>query len=210
MQLTRPRGGGRTRRRRLAALIALACAAACAGSPVPADRFYRIELAHAEDSGDARGRLDGALEVDALRSNALTSERAILFVEADRPNRVQPHPYDYWVEAPGTMLQQELVERLRADAVATRVATPEMRVPARYRLQGRINRFEQRLGAEAPVVLVELRLEVIETETRRLHLSRTYRATARARSDRVEDSIEAFDHAVGEIYERFVADLAAP
>jgi len=194
--------------RRLPAVsCAIALALACATSPAPPDRFYRVEISHGVDAEASRTPLDGALEVGPLRSDALTGERAILYVETERPNRVRPHTYDYWVEAPAAMLQQQLLERLRADGVAPQVLTPEMRVPARYRLRGRVNHFERQLGSAVPSVLVELRLEVIDTETRALRLAHTYRATAAARSEGIEDAVEAFDRAVADVYERFVADL---
>jgi len=190
---------------RIVSAIAAAALSACASGPAPQDHFYRLEIA--KPAPLEKPRIDGTLEVNRLRVEALAEGRRILYRTPDRPEEVAQYTYQRWADAPSIMVQDRLVDYLRAAGVATTVVTPAVRVDADYLIDGRIQRFEQLIGADGSRVVVEIELVLTRVEGRALLLLGSYREEREAPSSRVADAIQAFDAAVGAIFERFVAEL---
>jgi cholesterol transport system auxiliary component len=178
---------------------------ACMSGPAPRDHFYRLEI---EDPTASDGpRIDGTLEVDRLRVEALAEGRRILYRSQERPGEVAQYAYHRWSDPPSVMVQDRLVDYLRAAHVARTVVTPAVRVAADYVVDGRILRFEQLIGNASSRAVVEIELILTRVKGRQLLQLATYREERTARSNSVADAVQAFDGAVQAIFERFVADL---
>lgn len=192
--------------RALPGLALLGVLASCTSGPVPRDHFYR--LSPPPPRAKLAEPLRGGLTVEALETDALTGERPILFVAGDPPVEISQHYYHHWTEAPGGALQHALAAHLREAGLADEVVTPELRIPTRYRVTGRVKRFERVLDPKQPRVVVEMRLTIQDTREGRLVASETYEAVVPAKGPEVTDSIAAFDSALGQIYDRFARDAA--
>lgn len=179
----------------------------CALRPAPQDAFYRVEV-------DPPARvleqpaLSGILEVGALRADPLTGGRAMLYRSAASSTEIRRHPYSYWIDAPTSMVQAELAAYARAAAAAERVVTPAVRANPDFALSGRILHLE-RISGEAPGVLIEMELSVVERGNRQLLLFEVYREELSTRSTRVEDAVDAFGRGLSTIFKQFLSDLAA-
>lgn len=191
---------------RSALLAAWALALGCAGSPPPADTFYR--LAVAAPAPRAVPLLPGTVEVDRPQASDALRGRALAVVHADRPGVLRHANYDYWVDAPPTLLQEALIERLRAGAVADRVSAPGRQDDAAWIVSGRIDRFERIVGGgDGAAVAVELSL--LHRADRRVVVSERYEATRGAHDGSVESAVEALGVAVAEVVDAFLADVEA-
>lgn len=183
--------------------LTLLVLSACAGPPAPKDQYYRLAVAEPTQPF-AQPILPGVLEVDRLETDGVVSERALAF--QSRPGGpLGRYSYDYWSEAPGTMLQGRVVDYLRAANAADRVVTPDLRVPSDWTLRGKLRRFEQVSGAGR--VAVELQLAVVSARDGTLVLQETYAAEPPSEGDRVEAAVAAIGRATSEILARFTADL---
>jgi ABC-type uncharacterized transport system auxiliary subunit len=180
---------------------------ACALAPTPEDAFYRLEVSPPANSVEAP-ILQGTLEVDAFRTDPLTSGRAMLYRNEGTPSRVHRLPYTFWMDAPAAMLQREAAEYLRAAGVALRVVTPSARTNADYALVGTIVRLEQ-IRSAAPSVVIELELALVERGSRNLLQHGVYSEEVAATKSDVAGTVDAFGRALSSILERFVADLTA-
>jgi ABC-type uncharacterized transport system auxiliary subunit len=194
------------RRAWCAGAIALAAAVVfgCASSPAPRDHYYRIDV-----PAPARlqaPKLAGVLEVDRLRTEAVSHGRHILYREASRPNAIMQHAYHYWVDPPGLMLQDVLADYLQAAGVARKIVTPGIHVDSDYSLSGRIARLERITGSGARVV-VEIEFTLVRDEGRGLLLHEIYREERPTSGRAVEDAVAAFDQAITAILQQLVADI---
>ena len=153
-------------RRPLSLLIAVLTLAGCAAAPpVPRDNFYRIDVA--APTREARPLLPGVVLVHPLRAAGLLQERPVLFTGAGQLHSMRQHDYHFWNEPPPQMLQAALISFLRAGGIAETVVTPDLRLPARFEIMGKVKRLE-RVLAEPSGVHAELELAVIDTTATQL------------------------------------------
>ena len=140
----------------LAAVVALL--GACAQPELPSDVWYRLQVP-APAAPAAAPSLGGGLEVARPRAEGVVAERPLVYAEADMPNRFYQYTYHHWAEPPARMLQDELVDYLRAAGAADRVTLPEQRADAEWLLSTRLRGLEQVRGADGHVhVLLEFTL----------------------------------------------------
>jgi len=190
-----------------AAVAAALAAAACAGSPPPPDAFHRLVVP--APASRAATRLEGALEVD--RPSAVDALRSRPLAVVDAGSGVLRHArYDLWVEGPPALVQDALVDYLRAAGVAERVVTPELRDDPRWLVAGRIERFERVAGGGGGgAAAVSLELSLRERGAGPPLVYGVYQATRRADGDSNAAAIQALGAAVGEAFAAFVADVDA-
>jgi len=188
---------------RLAGVALLLGLAACAGSPPPPDAFHRLVVP--PPAARTTPRLDGVLEVERLAAADVLRSRPLVVMEAG--TGVLRHArYHLWVDGPPVLLQDALVDYLRAAGLAERVVTPELRDEPRWLVEGRIHRFERVAGAGgAAAVRLELVLRERDAGPPRVH--EVYRVTRAAADDSAAAAIEALGLAVGEVFAAFVSDV---
>ena len=187
------------------ALVLVVALAACAQPTVPKDYFYRINVTVPERV-KTPPLLKGTIEVQRFVADGLTAGRPIVYSDAGNEHQLLAYHYHFWTEPPIVMLQDQLIDYLRAENVADMVVPPEMRVIPDYRLTAKIKRFEKVVGPK-PSAIAELELGLQEEKTGKiLHLA-NYRVEVGASSQTVGDAVIAMSKALTEIYSRFVASL---
>lgn len=199
-------GPARGRAARLVVAVAVGLAGvACAGRPPPPDTFHRLVVP--APASRVATRLEGALEVD--RPSAVDALRSRPLAVVDAGSGVLRHArYDLWVEGPPALVQDALVDYLRAAGVAERVVTPELRDDPRWLVAGRIERFE-RMAGDGGGAAVRLELSLRERGGGPPLVYGVYEATRGADGDSNAAAIGALGAAVGEAFEAFVADVDA-
>jgi ABC-type uncharacterized transport system auxiliary subunit len=184
----------------------LALLAACFGGPAPRDHFYRP--ASPRPSAElSKPALRGTLEVERLRSDALTRERSILHVDSVGSVQVDPYSYDLWIDTPSVMFQRELAEFLRLSGVAERVVVPEMNVSDDFVLGGWIERMVYVTGSDS--VLLEVEFSLSRARGGGQILQRRYRVEKPVSGRDMEAVVASFGAAIQEIFDELVADIAA-
>ncbi len=208
-------------------VLALAGLTGCLGSapPVPRDHYYRVMVAPPSRAAASQtasiegaailGRpgsgadivaFPGVLSVAQLEAEGLLRERPLLYSTTGSATEMQQHDYHYWMDPPTRMLQVQLVDYLRASGLARSVVTPDLRIKADYEVNGRIKRLERLLGGGPARVVVELELSLVARPNNELIVIGTYSAEAIAGDDGVESSVLALNRALGQVFERFLAD----
>ena len=176
----------------------------CASGPAPIDHYYQID-AGVPDAPLAK-KLEGNLQVDRLRTDALMGERQLLYKKTADAPEIRQHPYQRWSDPPAILLQTELISFLSAAAVADTVVSATARVKPDYVVSGRILNFERVLKPEVRAV-VEIRLAVTRAAGEEILVNRSYREERAAENSSIAASAVAFSEAVHAIFERFLADL---
>ncbi len=182
--------------------------AGCMSGPAPRDHYYRLEIP-APRAKLQPAPLQGTLEVDRLRADALTRERTLLYRESSGDAEVRRHTYHQWIDSPTLLIQRQLVEFLREAGVAPRIITPEMRVKPDLVVAGRLLELAQIQGGSEPHVVVEMELTLTRLSGRVLLVHETYREQRSTGGVGVPAAVDAFGAALGAIFERFLADVGA-
>ncbi len=178
----------------------------CFGGQAHPDYFYRLDVPNPKTQL-APSPLQGTLQVTRPWTDALTSERNLVYRENNQTSQLHHHAYHRWVDSPTTLVQQEMARYLRKSHLATLVVTPEVRSKANYVLASRIVKLERVLD-QTPNVVLELEMTVTHARDRKTLLQHTYRQEQSAKDNSVPASIQAYNLALSHILNRFITDAA--
>jgi cholesterol transport system auxiliary component len=193
--------------RQLSALALAAVLAACGGNAtVPENHFYRLEVAPPETKGKLL--MPGVLEVDRLLAAGELTQRSIVYRNADNPHQMRAYHYHFWNEAPGVLLQAELINYLNAAGIAGKVLTPEMRARPDFAITGRVEKLERVIGgSNAGVIEMNLVLRRVNDGT--VLVAKTYTREFTPKDDGLTALVKGFSGAARDIFKAFVNDIAA-
>lgn len=145
----------------LGGLLCLALAA-CAGAPaVPADRYHRLETS--ENAAPSAAALP-QLTVFPYEGSGIYVERPLLYIDARSGETLQQYRYDFWAKPVLQMLEEALIDDLRAAAGPERVFTRSARVPAERLIRPRLRQLEHRLDSGAGQAHLALDFEVLDAD----------------------------------------------
>jgi len=178
----------------------------CVGGSSSPDYFYRLNIPDPEARLDP-APLHGTLQVTRPWTDALTSERHLVYRKDGNTPQLNHHAYHRWADSPTLLLQQEMTQYLRKAGIALQVVTPEMRTKADYTLSCRIAKLERVLD-HSPRVILELELGITSIKNRRTLLLRTYSEEQPAKDLEVTSSIHAYNQALSNILHRFLTDTS--
>jgi len=188
------------------AVMLAAGLSACLGPvpEVPEDRFYRLGEA-AAPAGLPSLRLGETVAVARPLSDGLHTERAILYAQAQEPQRIMRHHYDLWADSPPTLIQDHLVAFLRHAEVAERVVRSDSPFGSGLLIEPRLQRFERVLSERGDAVMVALEFTVRgEGEP----MLTGYEVRLPVDETDMYAAVKAFEAALIEIYSRLLHDLA--
>lgn len=183
--------------------IVVLTAYGCAAPDVPDDRFYRVRLPEA--AGPGSPQLQGVLVVNRFLADGLVSERPMVYGAVQSPNQLRQYHYDYWVEPPTRMLQEELVRYLRSAGLAEKTVTPELRIRPDFELSGKIRRLEHLRGDPSRVV-VDMEF-ILRSGRGGLIWVDEYHSEVEVGDSQVPTAVGAFDQAIAEIYASLLSDM---
>jgi ABC-type uncharacterized transport system auxiliary subunit len=182
--------------------------AGCAGEgvPVPTDRFHRLNVG-APATVYATPQLAGIVEVDRFRAAGVLHDRAIVFVEHDKPDVLHQYHYQLWSDPPTRMLQMVTVDYLREAHLANQVVTTDLGSEPTYTLTGDIKKLEHIVGNSSSVA-VEIEFGLRAHRDGSLVWVKRYSESMTVKDDKVGTATRAISEAVTKILTNLSADLA--
>jgi len=180
--------------------------AGCGQAKVPQDHYYRMDLA--APARMEQPLLSGTLAIKRFAADGMLQARGIVYSQPARPLEVESYHYHHWTDIPPVMLQELLVGYLRAANVAPSIVAGGVDVEPDYILKGRIKRLERVIGSSSEGIF-ELELSLIQANSRRVVLHRSYRQQVRADNQTVAGTVAALNQALAKVYAEFLSDLTA-
>jgi len=186
-------------------LLILTQLASCSlgGGSVPQDHYYRLP----EIKLSAQQTVFDRLVMKKIKASGLYHDRAILYVERDRPLELKRYHYNFWAETPAELLHTALTQGLESSSIATSVSQEVMQNTADYIIDARILHFERIIQGTDVEINVALDIRVRSTGSAGVEWSKTYQAKQQLNTTGMHASAEAFGAAVQLITAQFVADL---
>lgn len=193
-------------RRRLVVVSVMALSlAGCGGlTPVPDDIYVPLPMAPAAALSARDGFRPAVWRVAPLTAAGVYLERPMLYSK-DGGATLRQHPYQFWIDAPANLTRNALGEYLREAGVAERVVTTADSA-ARFEVRGRIAAFDRLLADDQSSAHLALVLELIDTESRQVKLSRHYEERQVAAENTAAGVAAAAAQGLAAIFRRFVAD----
>jgi uncharacterized lipoprotein YmbA len=192
-------------RRRLLCLGFVLWLGGCQTAPAPEENFYRLLPVQVQPDLPAAIRQAG-LTVKPLRADSLYGERAVIYVEADRPRLLRQYHYHLWLYPPGQLIQEQLAASLRRSNPDSPINWGERAEGSGYAVSGRVLRFERVVTRDGAQAVAELEL-TLESAGHDLLLRKIYGAEAAAPQGSVNGFSQAMEQALARIYGEFAADL---
>lgn len=187
------------RRCAFALLLALA---GCAGvDPLPVE--VHVPLPPVEAPAPVAQAV-GVWRVAAFDAAGPYRERAVVYSEDDGAT-LRQHPYQFWLDSPAALCREALLEALRAARIGTRVAAAADSGTT-FEVRGRVLAFDRLVGGTGSTARLALELEVVDTGTREVRLSRRYEERQPAAANDAGGMAAAAATALAAIHRRFVAD----
>jgi ABC-type uncharacterized transport system auxiliary subunit len=180
--------------------------ASCASGPAPIDHYYEIDAG--VPGAPLAKKLEGNLQIDRFRTDALIGERQLLYKETADASEIRQHPYQRWSDPPAILLQTELISFLTVASAADSVMPTTARVEPDYVVTGRILDFERVLEPKVRAV-VEIQFTASSATGEEILVNRSYREERAAANSTIAASAIAFSEAVHAIFEQFLADLGS-
>ena len=177
------------------------------GTAVPEDHFYRLAELPAPEK--LSSPLVDVLAISTLQSDALLRERAILYSEAQTPLTIRRYHYHFWTHVPGQLIQEQMLDQLRAAGVARSVIRYGEQPRVDAVVEGYLKRFERLVGNGRPRAALALELVYRKRAQDSEPLIRTYEVVETATNDSMHATVTAFSAALHKVYAAFTAELAA-
>ncbi len=185
--------------------LVIALLAGCVSSaPVPQNNFYRLtELQPAKIKQDSQ--LPGVLLVERVKAVGILRERPLLYSFEKSPEAVKQHHYHHWVDAPTSLIREQLSTYLRRGNLVADIVTETRNQQPDYRLRTELKQFERRLLDNGDVeILVALRIEAVSRDSSQ---SKNYLIKRRHQGNSVLASVREMNDALGEIYTAMVENI---
>jgi len=199
-------------RRATAGLAAVALLAACAAlQPPEVEHANTYVLEAMPAAGAPRPKGDLVVEVSAPRARPGFDTPQMAYTQ--RANALEYFARNRWADTPARMLAPLLAQALDHSGGFRAVVQAPSLAAANLRLETELVRLQQDFGARPSRVRLTLRVQLIDTDARRVLASAEFDETEVAPSDDPYGGVIAANRALGRLLERlakFCAETPAP
>lgn len=171
---------------------------------IPQDRYYRLDPPMPKTDGGLV--MIGTLEVPRILAGGILNEQAIAFSYEETPNVLRQYRSQFWEDAPGIMLQDQLTRYLQMAGVATNVVMSSYGGRTDYYVKGELRRMEM-VASSLPRVVLEIDLGLVRHKDAALLFSNNYRMEKMIARAEPRLAVEGINDAMGEIFAAYLNDL---
>jgi ABC-type uncharacterized transport system auxiliary subunit len=178
----------------------------CQTAPAPEDSFYRLLPVQVRPALPDPIQKAG-LAVRPLAADSLYSERAIVYLDAERPRLLRQYHYYLWLYPPAELIQEQFAASLRQSNPGASIAYKDRPDAVGYAVSGRVLRFERVVAENGSKAVAELELTLESPGRGAVLLDKSYSADAPAPPGTINGFSQAMEQALAQIYAAFAADL---
>jgi len=181
----------------------------CANSqPVPSDSFYRLAIQPVKQSEYNSIPISGILSISRFSTDALHSERPMLYTEDDSGLILNQYHYHHWIDSPANMIQEQMVRYFQDSGALQNVYTSGTTNSYDYLLKGKLFRFERVVGSSSRVD-IELEINFLKKSAQENILSRRYKKEIPVNGDSMHDVVTHFNNGLSEIFSLMLNDIGS-
>ena len=185
-------------------LFALSLLSACAGvEPMPANIHVPLPVIAGQAVDAPAALAAGVWRVAPFTAAGPYLERAMVYSDDDGVT-LQQHPYQFWLDTPARLCRDGLLAFLRNAGDAHVVASADP--TATLEVRGRLLAFDRVLNDAGSTARLALELELVDTDTREVRLSRRYEERQPAADNNAGGVAAATAIALDRVYRRFLTD----
>ncbi|VAW59763.1 hypothetical protein MNBD_GAMMA08-650 [hydrothermal vent metagenome] len=190
-------------------LIFILSAASCSlgGDPAPQDHFFRLPEIVLDVSEQSQKEIFENVVIKPVKASGLYHERAILFIEADKPLELQRYHYSFWASTPAELIHQALIQGLQSSGLAKLVSRNIFETRPDYIIDTRIVHFERLIDGNSASIHIALDVSLRSGDVAGQAWNKRYVVKKKLASMDMHTSAEAFGDGLKEISTRLKNDL---
>jgi len=177
------------------------------GGPAPQDHYYRLPEVKLDVLDQSAQAVYKHIVIKPVKSTGLYHERAILFIESDKPLELQRYHYSFWSSTPAELCHNALYQGLKSSGIATHIGRDISEIRPDYIIDTRIIQFERFIDNSAANIQVSLEMSVRSGQPTGPMWTKRYSVTRQLQTTNMHDSAQAFGEALREVSQNLVNDL---
>jgi len=184
--------------------VNLLTACGLGGGSVPQDHYYKLPLLDISAQSAPHFK---QLVIKPVKATGLYHDRAILYIEQEKPLELKRYHYNFWSETPANLLHSALYQGLSSSAIAQSISRDIEASRPDYIIDSRIVRFEREIYSGNVTVHVALDISVRSGHDISDQWTKRYSSQQLLTTTAMHPSAEAFGRAVQDISEQLISDL---
>lgn len=177
------------------------------GGPAPQDHYYRLPEVKLDGLNESAAATYKNIVIKPVKATGLYHERAILFIESDKPLELQRYHYSFWASTPAELSHNALYQGLQSSGIVTHVSRGLSELRPDYIIDTRIVQFERFIENSAVNIQLALEISVRSGQPSGLMWTKRYSVNKPLETNDMHASAEAFGEALKEISALLVNDL---
>ena len=173
------------------------------GGPAPKDHFYRL----AEVSLESQAVFYKSIVIQPVKSSGLYHERAILFIESDKPLELQRYHYSFWTTTPAELVHNALYQGLSSSSISDQVNREITENRPDFIVDTRIIHFERIINGQNLNIEIELEVTVRCGNLTGDTWTKRYKVNEALQNTSMHSTAEAFGAGMKLISKELVSDI---
>ncbi len=169
----------------------------------PQDHFYRLP----EVILGPQPVLYKNIVIKLVKSTGLYHERAILFIERDKPLELQRYHYSFWATTPAELVHRALYQGMQSSGLAAQVSRDVSENRPDLIIDTRIIHFERIIDAQSVGIDVALEVSVRTGHASDYFWTKRYHFNEKVSTKGMHATAELFGTALERISSELVEDL---
>ena len=174
------------------------------GGSVPQDHYYKLPALDINAQSEPRFE---QLVLKPVKATGLYHDRAILYIEQDKPLELKRYHYNFWSETPANLLHNALFQGLSRSAISKNISHDINASRPDYIIESRLVSFERQIQKNNVTIQVALDISVRSGYDVSDQWTKRYSSQKKLVSTAMHPSAEAFGAAVQDICEQLINDL---
>lgn len=178
------------------------------GGTAPVDHFYRLPDISSGIKKHSTQALFKEIVIKPVKTTGLYHERAILFIESEKPLELQRYHYRFWASTPAELVHDALLQGVKSSGIATQVTSVVSVARPDMIIDSRIIHFERKVAKSGVEVLVTLDVSARKGKSNELLWNKRYSNTQALQTTDMHASARAFGEALTAIINQMLSDVS--
>ena len=174
------------------------------GGSIPQDHYYKLAELAISPQPEPRFK---QLVIKPVKASGLYHDRAILYIEQEKPLELKRYHYSFWSDTPANLVHKALYQGLVSSGLAQKISHDIKSSRPDYVIDSRIVNFERILNSGNVTVQVALDISVRSGHNENDQWIKRYSSNQLLKTTAMYPSAEAFGRAVEDISKQLISDL---
>ncbi len=172
---------------------------------IPDDHYYR--LPELKTSKLPSPLLNGSLRVKKVITHGIYAERTLIYTDKNNELKLTRYHYHHWEKSPAKIIQDNIVQYLKARGVAHKISMHTRESKPDYILEAELVTLHRHVNAGSYSAAIAIDFRLFNNSNNSIFINKRYYSNITASSEHLVDTIKAYSQGFQQIYDEFIIDL---